>query len=465
MKNSQHSALSTPNFAKATRVRYRVIAFLLALAFLTYLDRVCIVRVQLTIQSELHISDEQMGLVFGAFWLAYAAVEIPAGWLGDRYGARFALARVVLAWSMFTALTGCATGFTSLLVIRLLFGAGEAGAFPNMARVQSAWLSPGARGRAGGWLWLASRWGGAFAPLLFGAVIRWLDSAPTREALSIFGLRETPGWRLAFGAAGLAGVIWCVAFVPWFRNDPADDSSVNDAELATIKASRARELAEDSSPPVVYAPGASAIKWRLLFTSRSLWALLLLYVFGSFGWSFFVSWLPKYLEQVHGVPFEQSEQFWKQPLFYGGLSCLLGGFVSDWFVRRIGRKRLARSILPVCGCVTAAAAVYGTRFVHDGDTAVVLMCLAGAAYDFGQAANWATIVDVGGRYGGVATGLVNLGNLGNVIQPALGAWLFHLYDWNTLFAVLGGAFVLAATMWLFIDPRRAFYENASSERP
>src|SRR5947209_591814 len=420
-------------------------AFLLALSFLTYFDRVCIVRVQAIVQSEMHISDEQMGLVFGAFWLAYAAFEIPAGWLGDRFGARFALTRVVLAWSLFTALTGFAAGFASLLTIRLLFGAGEAGAFPNMARVQSSWLSPAARGRAGGWLWLAARWGGACAPFLFGAIIRWFHSPPVREELAIFGLQSESGWRLAFVAAGLAGVVWCVAFVPWFRNDPADDPAVNDAEFAIINAGR-----EDESPESLAAHVPASHVWRALFTSRSLWALTFLYVFGSFGWSFFVSWLPKYLEQVHGLAFEQSEQIWKQPLFYGGISCLLGGFVSDWLVRRTGRKRLARAIFPVGGCVTAAAAVFSTRFVHDGDTAVALMCLAGAAYDFGQAANWATIVDVGGRYAGVATGLINLGNLGNVIQPTLGAWLFNRYDWNTLFAALAAAYLLAATMWLFI---------------
>ena len=120
------------------------------------------------------------------------------------------------------------------------------------------------------------------------------------------------------------------------------------------------------------------------------------------------------------MPFNQSEQLWKQPLLYGGLSCLLGGVVSDSLVRRIGNKRFARAILPVAGCITAAAAVSAHRFVHDADSAVVLMCVAGAAYDFGQAANWATIVDVGGLYAGVATGLINLGNIGNVIQPWLG---------------------------------------------
>ncbi|HEX4592036.1 MAG TPA: MFS transporter [Gemmataceae bacterium] len=442
---------------RPSRVRYRVMGLLLVLSFLSYFDRQCIVRVQQVVETELSLSKEQMGLVFGAFWLAYAAFEIPAGWLGDRFGARLALTRVVLAWSLFTALTGFAGGFVSLLTIRFLFGAGEAGAFPNMARVQATWLSPAARGRAGGWLWLAARWGGAFAPFLFAEVIRWFDSEPVRRALATVGLLEISGWRPAFLTAGIAGVVWCVVFVRWFRNQPVDHPGVNSAELELIRGDReAGPIRHGEMPPGV---------WRALLRSRSLWALMFLYVFGSFGWSFFVSWLPEYLAKTHGLAFEQSEQVWKQPLLYGGVSCLVGGIISDWLVRRLGSKRLARALLPVAGCVTAAAAVYAARFVSDAGSAVVLMCIAGAAYDFGQAANWATIVDVGGRYAGVATGLINFGNVGNVIQPWLGAWLFSHYDWNTLLAFLAGAFLLAATMWLFIDPRRTFYEeNASAKR-
>ncbi len=134
---------------------------------------------QENIQTSLTISDEQMGLVFGAFWLAYAVFEIPGGWMGDRLGARFTITRIVLAWSLFTVLTGAATGFYSLLIYRFLFGAGEAGAYPNMARIQSRWLPVTERARAGGLLWLTARWGAAFAPLIFGMMTRGITSLQT----------------------------------------------------------------------------------------------------------------------------------------------------------------------------------------------------------------------------------------------------------------------------------------------
>src|SRR3954453_4656505 len=178
LNNDTYAQISGPR----TRIRIRVMAFLCVLSFLTYYDRQCIVRAQESIQESLSISHEQMGIVFGTFWFAYALFEIPGGWMGDRLGARFTITRIVLAWSLFTVLTGAATGFYSLLVYRFLFGAGEAGAFPNMARIQSPWLPIVERARAGGILWLMARWGAAFAPLIFGAMTRGIASLQANVA-------------------------------------------------------------------------------------------------------------------------------------------------------------------------------------------------------------------------------------------------------------------------------------------
>src|SRR5579884_2431132 len=277
---------------RPTRQRYLVMAFLCVLSFLTYFDRVCIMRAQGDIQRDLDISDERMGLIFGAFWLAYALFEIPGGWMGDRYGSRITLTRIVLAWSLFTLLSGSATGFVSLLLYRFLFGVGEAGAYPNMARVQAHWLPVRSRARAGGLLWLLARWGGAFSPLLFGEMLRAFDSPAFRDLLIAVGLPGgLPAWRVAFWAAGLIGVVWCVAFYPWFRDDPAAVPSVNAAELQLIKADE-----PPASPGGHHMPGQA---WRALLFSRSLWAIGCLYIFGSFGWSFFVSWMPRYMQETH----------------------------------------------------------------------------------------------------------------------------------------------------------------------
>lgn len=443
---------------RPTHVRYQVMAFLLALSFLTYFDRVCIVRVQLEIQSELSISKSQMGLILGAFWLAYSLFEIPGGWLGDRFGTRLTLTRVVFFWSLCTVLTGCATGFISLLLVRFLFGMGEAGAYPNMARVQSAWLPQESRGRAGGWLWLAARWGGAFSPFLFAALLRLIDSPTARFWMTnIPGLADISSWRIGFWIAGLIGFIWCMWFYFWFRDDPAKKPSVNEAELTWIRSGRKPQQEQSQRVPF-------QILLRKLLRSRSLLAIAGFYFFGSFGWSFFVSWMPLYLKEVHHYTFAESESIWKQPLLYGGISCLCGGLLSDWFVRRTGRKWLSRALFPFCGLSIAAGAIFCVRFVDNPDDAMILMCIAGAAFDFGQGATWASIVDIGGLYAGTAAGFINMiGNQGNVIQPYIGQLIFDQLGWNTLFLVYAGAFLTSASMWFWIDPTQPFHKPGQKE--
>jgi MFS family permease len=450
----------------ATNVRYSVMAFLCVLSFLTYFDRICIQRAQADIQREVLTEnitilvweltpDQQMGVIFGMFWFAYGVFEIPAGWLGDRYGARVTLTRIVLAWSVLTSLTGAAHGFWSLLLIRFLFGVGEAGAYPNMARVQSAWLAPQTRARFGGLLWLVARWGGAFSPLLFGMMMRWADSQGFREAVAgipvLGAFADLSAWRTAFWMAGVLGVIWCAFFYPWFRDDPAEKSGVNAAELEVIRGGRTGPPEGHSTPPGM---------WKGLFTCRSLWAMGCLYIFGSFGWSFFITWLPRYLEQVHHLPYEKSESPFEHPLFWGGAACLVGGVLSDWLVRRTGRKRLCRMIFPITGYAIGAAALFAIPFVQTPGQAIFLACLASAGHDFGQGANWATIVDIGGRYAGTAAGFNNMiGNMGNFIGPTVGILVVGAFSWNAAIAVYAGAFFCAGAMWFFIDPNTTFYRE------
>jgi ACS family glucarate transporter-like MFS transporter len=200
--------------------------------------------------------------------------------------------------------------------------------------------------------------------------------------------------------------------------------------------------------------------WSALLTSRSLWCIACLYIFSSFGWSFFVSWMPRYLKDVHGVTFEKSEWMSALPLFCGGISCLVGGTLCDLAVKTTGRKRLMRALFPICGYSVAALAMIGVSRAKSAQEAAVLMCIAAAANDFGQASNWASIVDIGGRFAGTATGFINMiGNTGNWIQPYIGARIFNRFGWTALFAVYACTFIVAASMWLFINPTRTFYEG------
>src|SRR5262249_244267 len=170
--------------ARPTTIRYGILAWFCSLSMITYIDRVCIMQVQDEMQSDLGLSRTEFAWTFSAFALAYAIFEVPSGWLGDRIGPRKVLSRFVLCWLAFTALTGCVPRWTDmvlqvpfttivlsgslvlLLLVRFLFGAGEAGAYPNMARGAKNWFPFSERGRAQGLIWTFGRWGGGIAPVL-----------------------------------------------------------------------------------------------------------------------------------------------------------------------------------------------------------------------------------------------------------------------------------------------------------
>ena len=403
-----------------------------------------------------------MGVILAVFWFAYALFEMPGGWMGDRYGARGSLTRVVLAWSIFTALSGVAIGFYSLLVYRFLFGVGEAGAFPIMARVQSRWLPASAQGRVSGILWLVARWGGALSLPLFGMLLRTFKSPEFQSFASgvppLRGLVGGHEWRLGFCVCGLAGIAWVAFFYPWYRDNPADKPSVNQAEL---------DLITSGKRPKPHAVRDRKI-WAALFTSRSMWGLAMLYVFGSFGFSFFITYVPEYFSNAK-IDIKSSEWMSAAPLFCGGATCLIGGILSDKIARRLGRKRFARAIFPIAGHLVAAVAIFGLRYVHNATEAVILLCVTMGAYDFGLGSKWAAIIDVGGRHAGLAAGFVNMvGNLGgNCLQPVMKPWIVSHFGWSRLFSVYAAMYILAASMWFFIHPDKHFYpeDDGQEEQP
>src|SRR5437870_3275652 len=165
---------------KPSRARFTLLRFAFALSVVTYLDRVCIATAATAIREDLHLTAVQMGWVFSAFTIAYAVFEIPSGRLGDTVGPRKVLTRIVLWWSAFTMATGLVWNYVSILIARFLFGAGEAGAFPNMSRSLSRWFPERERGLAHGVMFMGSRLGGAITPLIVTPIL------------------AQAGWRISF---------------------------------------------------------------------------------------------------------------------------------------------------------------------------------------------------------------------------------------------------------------------------
>jgi len=241
--------------AAESRARVTVLWFAFLLAFVTYLDRVCISAAARDISNELHLTTTQLGVALSAFALAYALFEIPSGWLADVIGPRKVLTRIVLWWSAFTMLTGAATGYVSLVVIRFLFGAGEAGALPSASNCIARWFPRSERGKANGLLLFGTRVGGMVSvPLVLQIIRIW-------------------GWRASFVIVGSVGLVWAGAWYAWYRDRPASHPSVSASELAWITGQDAPDGQD----------GHADTPWRALATSGNLWAICGMYFTYGYG--------------------------------------------------------------------------------------------------------------------------------------------------------------------------------------
>jgi ACS family glucarate transporter-like MFS transporter len=331
-----------------TRARYRVVALATTLAMITYLDRACIASLAPGIMRDLGLTTVQMGYVFTVFQLAYALFEIPTAWWADRKGTRSVLSRIVIWWSFLTAATGAAFSYPALLVIRFLFGAGEAGAWPCVARTFSRWIPRRERGTVQGIFFAGAHLVGGLTP----ALVLWL-----LQYLS---------WRQIFVAFGSLGFVWAAVWLAWFRDDPADHRSVNAEELQTILADRTPEA--DHPAGLGY--------WRSLATSRNMMALCLMYVPNCMIFYFCITWLPTYLREHHGFEAASLGLFAGLPLIVSMPGDLLGGVVTDRLSSRFG-MRIGRCGLGAVSYVIAGVALLAAARSSSPVAAAVLIAVAG----------------------------------------------------------------------------------------
>lgn len=419
---------------RPTHGRYVAVAFAMLLAIIQYLDRVGISQAAPAIQRDLHLSKVQMSWALSAFVFAYALFEIPGGRLGDRIGPRRVLMRIVLWWSFFTAAIGSTWNATSLIATEALFGAGEAGCFPNLTRIFTTWLPKSERDRAQGMLWLSARWSGAFTPLVVAYML------------------DLMSWRRAFETFGIVGVIWAVAFFTWFRDDPRTHPSVNEAELALMP--KHEETAIGGLTP-----------WRRILGSRSVWLLCLQYACLSYGWYFYVTWLPTYLQEARGTGIKRGALLASLPLLLGGI----GSIVSAQIIPRLAQRTgilLARRIVAIIGFAGASASIVGFIQIADPVRAMFLLGLAGFFNDFVMPACWAGCMDIGGRHSGTVSGSMNmLGNIGGALSPlAIGYILaFTNNNWTLTFYVSSAIYLLGGVCWLFIDARTPLVQEMQIE--
>jgi MFS family permease len=421
---------------RATHTRYRVVALCVALAMITYLDRACISTLAKDIRASLSLSEGQMSVVFSAFALAYAAFEIPTAWWADRAGTRSVLTRIVVWWSSFTIASAAAFNYVSLVVIRFLFGAGEAGAWPTAARTFSRWIPRSERGKVQGIFFAGAHLAGGVTPFLVIFLLKHLH------------------WRTIFVLFGALGFVWAAVWWFWFRDEPEEHAAVNASERVWIAAGR-----EAAAPH-----HGSAEYWRRLATHRNIWALCLMYFANSYGFYFCITWLPTYLEVKHGFTAESLGFLAGLPLLLSVLGDLFGGVTTDWAVAAFG-PRIGRCLLGGLAYLVAAAAMFLAAVSPSGVGAAMGIGVAVAASMFTLGAAWGTCLDIGGNHAGVVSAAMNTsGQVGSVLCPIVVIWLKdRTQDWNSPLLLIGGLFLVGAVGWALIDPRRKVFDEPRGE--
>jgi len=422
----------------ARLTKYGVLGFLCSLAFILYLDRVCIAKAVEPIRRDLGLSLTEMGYVLGAFVVAYGLFEVPTGHWGDRYGSRGVLTRIVLWWSAFTILTGAATGLWMLVGIRFLFGAGEAGAYPNVARVLARWFPAEQRGAAQGFVITSAQFGGAISPAVAAYLIEYV------------------GWRATFAIFGSVGIVWAAAFYYWFRDDPGETAEAGES------ASTARAEVQAAAKP--HPP----IPWPLVLRSANVWLLGLINTCTAFVSYMFMQWYPTYLTDARGA--SPIEAGWYASLVLGGgaVGALSGGLIADWLVRTTGNRRWSYSGYGAAALALAAIAIVSSAFCDSLPMSSLFAALACTSALSHQAAWWGVTTEISGKHLGALFGLMNsLGVPGALISTTfLGRFADELgsrgyvgrEQWDPAFLICGGILLIGASCYLRVDCRRSAVE-------
>ncbi len=355
------------------------------LSLLLYIDRVCISVAKDPVASELGINDRLMGWVLSAFALGYAVFQTPAGMMADKFGPRRTLATIVTLWSAFTALTGAVWNFVSLLIIRLLFGAGEAGAFPAMSRAVFSWIPLKERGLITGINFSGSRLGAAFAL----PAVAWLI--------------DQLGWRVSFLVLGLIGVFWAIAWYILFRDEPENHPSISEAEKNYILANRQQVEAGDN-PPL-----------KTIFTSKNMWLTMGQYFASNFTFFFALTWLFPHLKSKYELNILEAGFYASAPLIMGAV----GNWFSGWLVDIIYRKgswQYSRILPASIGFLLASAGLLLSIHASDVVSSVVFLSLAIFGADMTLPPSWSLCVDIGRKSSGAVSGTMNMaGNIGSFL--------------------------------------------------
>jgi MFS transporter, ACS family, glucarate transporter len=413
-------------------IRSLLVIWLFVMSAVAFMDRTNISIAGPAIQDELRINNLQLGWVFSAFLVGYAAFQVMGGWLAWRFGPRLTLAGGVLWWGLFSALVTVIRGtlphaLLLLIAMRFALGAGEAVMYPASNQFVARWIPVHERGKANGWIFAGV---GAGAGLSI-PILAWLISHY--------------GWRSAFWFTALLGIVVGLGWYLLARNRPEEHPLVSREELELIQATRSTMEAEHRTAGATH-------EWRCALLNRNVGALTLSYfTFGYVAWIFF-SWFFIYLAQARGLDLKANAFFSMVPFLAMTICCLGGGAVSDGLCRKFGRRVGRCGISVVSFALTSGFLAVGSHVRGPYAASLILAGGAGALY-LSQSSFWAVSADVGGERSGVVSGVMNMGcQIGGALTASLTPYLAGRFGWNSAFLCAAVLAAAGGALWLLVNP-------------
>lgn len=415
-------------------LRWVIVLLLLLLYVINYLDRVALSIVLPLVEADLNLSPEQFGIIFGAFFLGYAIFNFLGGIAADRFGSLWVLGAAVALWSVFCGLTAIATGFWSMLILRILFGMAEGPISAAANKMVNAWFPRRQVATAVGLVCAGSPLGGAVA----GPIVGYL-------AVSF-------GWRLSFVIIAAIGFVWLCFWIYLAADAPEKSKRVTEAEKAQIEQWKREEVVSFKGVVEPRRSMWSYIKLpAILGTSFAFFA-------SNYTLFFFLSWFPTYLMKAHGLNIKEMALATVIPWVVGFIGMTIGGVLSDFVLRKTGKPVLARKIVMVTCLGCAALCVGLSGFVTTLYAAVGLMSMALFLLYTAGPSYWSVVLDnVDKNSVGSVTGFLHLcGSLAGMVGPVVTGFIVQQTGkFDSAFLMAGCVSLTGAVVLFFLlrEPR------------
>ncbi|HYB08291.1 MAG TPA: MFS transporter [Alphaproteobacteria bacterium] len=402
------------------------LAFLCAMYFITYVDRVNTATAATDIKVELGLSNTQLGYAFGAFGYAYALFQIVGGWIGDRLGPRLTLSICGFVWAAATILTGFVNGFVSLLLVRFVLGLGEGATFPTATRAMSNWLTKSKRAFAQGITHSFARAAIAITPL----VVAWLI--------------VNWGWRSSFIVVGLVSLLWVLSWAWYFRDDPREHKGMTKFELAELPAYRDGR-AVDAEP----------VPWGRLLARMMPTTI----VYFCYAWTLwlYLTWIPSFFRVGYNLEITKTALFTFGVTAFGAVGDTVGGIISDWLLRKTGSLAIARRNVIVVSLLTSLCFLLPVLLLKDLTIITVALGCAFFCLELTIGPIWSVPMDIAPGFSGTASGIMNTGSaIAGFVSPIVFGWLVDLTgDWHVPFWGSIGLLLAGAVLAFWMHPERA----------